>query len=61
MPKHNCFLQGKAGEYIWLCSRCQLCYVCYHRAVFFFDADQWMWKTKKGKFEEVILDGRLHE
>jgi hypothetical protein len=49
------------GEYAFLCSRCGGCYVCKHKAVYFSDADKWMWKCKDGKFREVILDGRIKE
>jgi hypothetical protein len=59
--KHNCFLQGKSGEYIWLCSRCRACYVCKHKAVFFNNEEVWKWKCKDGKFRECINDGRLYE
>jgi hypothetical protein len=61
MRNHNCLQQGNGGEYIWLCSRCNTCYVCKHRAVFFDSEEVWKWKNKAGKFEELILDGRLNE
>jgi hypothetical protein len=58
---HNCKLTDVNGRYTFLCSRCKACYVCKHKAIYFDDADKWMWKCKTGKFVEVILDGRLNE
>jgi hypothetical protein len=50
---------SKEGDLLWVCSRCGGCYVCRHKAVYFADADEWMWKCKDGKFRKVILDGKL--
>ena len=60
--RHDCYAVGTMGQYLYICSRCAECYICRHKAVFFTDADMWMWRNRKGQFEDVILDGRIkHE
>jgi len=58
--EHNCFSQGKGGEYLFLCSRCGGCYACNHRAVFI--GKKWWWISGlTNKYERIINDGRLYE
>lgn len=41
---------------VYLCSRCNQCYRCRHKLVYFEQQDKYMWKNRKGKFEPVILE-----
>jgi hypothetical protein len=55
-------MTSKEGYYIYLCSRCGLCYVCKHVLVEI--SGERFWKTSKitkHKFETVINDARLKE
>lgn len=59
MPLHDCKLRGQNGELLFICSRCNRCYVCRHKAIYLEDSDKWMWRCADGKLREAIFDGRL--
>lgn len=58
MVRHNCRQLGQNNELLYICSRCRKCY-CKHKYVFFEQAEEWKVKCPNGKFQELIVDGRL--